>query len=436
MDAVSSLYLLSQEIEDKSKKLKEISYYQYPNLRVLPFSIDTTKHVEMRVEISKDLQKAIDDFCRQVKAEAVPAVFGQGSQTVYDKRVRSAKNFSIQPGAYPEELTKAAQILTPTMKKFFGYDIKAVPSKIAYYQEGDFFKPHRDTIVAKKHIGTLLIGTSNLYEGGLLVLENDAQVKIEPNVSVAFTTDCLHEVLPVVSGERAVLQYDVFIDKEEEAEKVSEEESCGEDDNDDDDDEEEEISEEEEFMPPLMRGKKKDCTTFTPPTTENMSVSDRLAQLKMALHQISNNGILTCHLYSPKTCQQLKGWDKKMADYILQLDPNLRCYCIPVIIDLEVEESVNYTCKIDGDLFNDLTISKPDLPSNILHDDVPMKIEPSILIVGDFAYTYLKSECFWLETIGNESMGEGDGNFSYIAVAMFFSTCHSSRLSQYEYKQQ
>lgn len=90
---------------------------------------------------------------------------------------------------------------------------------------GGFFKLHKDTPKAENHIGTLLIGLPFAFTGGELLLTHgngaatidwsDTHLSAlkEGNLAlpwVFFYSDVEHEILPVKSGHRVTLSFDVY----------------------------------------------------------------------------------------------------------------------------------------------------------------------------------------------------------------------------------
>lgn len=92
---------------------------------------------------------------------------------------------------------------------------------------GGHFKAHKDTPKGENHIGTLLIGLPFAFTGGQLILEHGSDkatvdwshahehLKGEARTPLAlpwvfFYSDVQHEILPVQSGHRLTLAYDVF----------------------------------------------------------------------------------------------------------------------------------------------------------------------------------------------------------------------------------
>lgn len=93
------------------------------------------------------------------------------------------------------------------------------------YQEGDFFKNHRDRQVSPHHKYTCLIfffDEDNQYEGGNLILhkaENLFKIDFKPSnysgfLMVIFSLDLYHEVLPIIRGKRYVFKKTLLVNPE------------------------------------------------------------------------------------------------------------------------------------------------------------------------------------------------------------------------------
>jgi hypothetical protein len=143
-------------------------------------------------------------------AHTTPAPFGKGSETVYDEKVRKAREI---PGDQfdPE---------TPM------------------YEEGGHFDAHADTLHGDNHLATLVVVLPVAHEGGALEVKvgNDCKTfdlstpfsdskgsdcdsdSFKPALKWAcFYTDCTHKVLPVTKGRRIILQYDLYSENSEDS---------------------------------------------------------------------------------------------------------------------------------------------------------------------------------------------------------------------------
>lgn len=186
---------------------------------------------------------------------ATPAHFGKGTETVYDEEVRKALeikadrieitqkphiNKSSQTTYFDYKYNEAFQDIIPSGKKFV-YNLY----KMQIYQEGGKFERHKDTIHAPNHYATLVVSIPVKFTGGELcggvapphdaILKSKEEVEVADEVeevlenedhnylfktnlsdyyekSIIFLTDLDHEVKPVTSGTRIVLQYDVYLE--------------------------------------------------------------------------------------------------------------------------------------------------------------------------------------------------------------------------------
>ncbi|KAG8975013.1 hypothetical protein FRB90_009652, partial [Tulasnella sp. 427] len=176
---------------------------------------------------------ALDDL----HAASNPSPFGHGQETVYDEAYRLAReiradkfNFNFDPLATSTGVLAAVSAFTaPTAGGASDQPVTGVEAKLYKlnsYTTGGHFKKHRDTPKATNHIGTLLFGIPTAFEGGELILTHESTqgsktVTIDwSNVDASsgarrlpwifFYSDVQHEILPVKSGNRLTVAYDIF----------------------------------------------------------------------------------------------------------------------------------------------------------------------------------------------------------------------------------
>ena len=90
--------------------------------------------------------------------------------------------------------------------------------KLLVYDAGGFFIEHRDTEKAEGMFGTLVIVLPSIYEGGELMVRHGGREALldlrcnDPSEArfAAFYADCRHEVMPVTSGCRLTLIYNLL----------------------------------------------------------------------------------------------------------------------------------------------------------------------------------------------------------------------------------
>jgi predicted 2-oxoglutarate/Fe(II)-dependent dioxygenase YbiX len=157
---------------------------------------------------------------QQLIAVAAPAPYGRGEETLVDTEVR--RTWQIDPrrvqigGRHWEQtladiVAQAAEglgVTGPVVADFY---------KLLVYDPGSFFVTHRDTEKVAGMFATLILVLPSIYTGGaLLVRHRDREARLElscPEPSqvafAAFYADCVHEVLPITSGYRLALVYNL-----------------------------------------------------------------------------------------------------------------------------------------------------------------------------------------------------------------------------------
>lgn len=149
---------------------------------------------------------------------AKPAGFGKGSETVYDSFVRNGLEIAAN-----RIYVKTNSDVVDELQTFAPFGKKLVPKlyKMHIYEQGGHFQKHADTLHGPNHYATLLIPVPTEYEGGKLVLEANGReniIDLKETDYVAFLTDLKHQVLPVKTGHRVVLQYDLYLVPEDQTE--------------------------------------------------------------------------------------------------------------------------------------------------------------------------------------------------------------------------
>ena len=156
----------------------------------------------------------------QLIAIAQHAPYGRGEQTLVDTEVR--RTWQIDP----ERVQIRGRAWDRTLENIVGRaaeglgvtgPVAAEFYKLLVYDEGAFFVSHRDSEKTAGMFATLVIVLPAFYSGGELVIRhNGREVRLDPNSHepseagfVAFYADCVHEVLPVTSGCRLTLVYNL-----------------------------------------------------------------------------------------------------------------------------------------------------------------------------------------------------------------------------------
>ena len=154
-------------------------------------------------------------------AAAERAPYGRGGETLIDTAVRrtwqiGADRVRIAGKHWPEMLASVVERAATGL----GADVGVVPKlyKLLVYDEGSFFVSHRDTEKWAGMFAKLIVALPSLHAGGALVVrhrEREARLELrctDPSEDAwaAFYADCVHEVLPVTSGCRLVLVYNLL----------------------------------------------------------------------------------------------------------------------------------------------------------------------------------------------------------------------------------
>lgn len=154
-------------------------------------------------------------------ARAEQAPYGRGTETLVDTGVRrtwqiDGERVRISGRAWARDLET---ILDQTKLGLgVGGSVSAELYKLLIYDTGSFFISHRDSEKAPGMFATLVVVLPSEHRGGeLLIRHRGREVRLdlrrdEPSevAFAAFYADCLHEVLPVVSGYRLALIYNLI----------------------------------------------------------------------------------------------------------------------------------------------------------------------------------------------------------------------------------
>lgn len=156
----------------------------------------------------------------QLIAVAERAPYGRGVDTLVDTAVRrtwqiGADRVHIKGRHWNAMLEGVVEQAATGLGA--GVGVGAELYKLLVYDEGSFFLEHRDTEKSPGMFATLIVALPSLHTGGELVIrhrEREARLDLRcADVSelawAAFYADCVHEVLPITSGCRLVLVYNL-----------------------------------------------------------------------------------------------------------------------------------------------------------------------------------------------------------------------------------
>jgi hypothetical protein len=148
-----------------------------------------------------------------------PARFGRGEETLTDPDVRDTWEV-------PKHLVRAEwdsavlKDILATVKEELGLPngaaLTADLHSLLVYEPDQFFLAHQDSEKDDSMVGTLVVTLPSSYTGGELVVGHNEERKAYQGSRralslVAFYADCRHEVLPVKSGYRITLTYNLLL---------------------------------------------------------------------------------------------------------------------------------------------------------------------------------------------------------------------------------
>jgi predicted 2-oxoglutarate/Fe(II)-dependent dioxygenase YbiX len=153
-------------------------------------------------------------------AQAEQAPFGRGEETIVDTSVR--RTWQIDAGALSfagRHWQASLDAVVARAADGLGVPgpVQAQLYKLLVYDTGSFFVGHRDTEKVPGMFATLLLVLPSLYSGGELLMRHKerevrldlAGTNLDSAAFAAFYADCVHEVLPVTSGARLALVYNL-----------------------------------------------------------------------------------------------------------------------------------------------------------------------------------------------------------------------------------
>ncbi|OIW24743.1 hypothetical protein CONLIGDRAFT_685690 [Coniochaeta ligniaria NRRL 30616] len=158
---------------------------------------------------------------QQMIAKARQAPFGKGSETIVDTSVRNTweldpAQFQLTNHHWPTFVSELCQAIS-TEAGLGAARVRADLYKMLIYEKGAMFKAHQDTEKIPNMFGTLVICLPSPHQGGNVVTKHRGRSKIfmtdnTPQSYIWWFSDVSHEVLPVISGYRVVLTYNLATD--------------------------------------------------------------------------------------------------------------------------------------------------------------------------------------------------------------------------------
>ncbi|KAK4033729.1 hypothetical protein C8A01DRAFT_39815 [Parachaetomium inaequale] len=176
-------------------------------------------HVEGVGDIAMPLQ---EEQARQLIAQCRQAPYGKGSEAPVDTSVRNtweldASQLEFRSAAWAKTLDHCVEFTAKSLG--ISSPIVAELYKMLIYEKGAMFKAHTDNTSTEKipgMFGTLVICLPLPHTGGDLVvrhrgLQKTLQTSVTQPSVLCWYSDVHHEVLPVTSGYRWVLTYNLAI---------------------------------------------------------------------------------------------------------------------------------------------------------------------------------------------------------------------------------
>jgi hypothetical protein len=164
----------------------------------------------------------LPEQAKKIASVADQAPYGRGEKTLIDRDIRDV--LQIEPGRFQllgETWNTTLRQIVGSVAQGLGcedVEIKAELYKLLLYPAGGFFSRHRDTEKASGMFGTLVVCLPSEHDGGeLIIRHNHEEVRIDLStlqeseiLFAAFYCDCEHEVLPLDSGYRLCLIYNLI----------------------------------------------------------------------------------------------------------------------------------------------------------------------------------------------------------------------------------
>ncbi|KAJ6515622.1 hypothetical protein C8R45DRAFT_213896 [Mycena sanguinolenta] len=180
-----------------------------------------------------DFTTATDDELVKLAGACAKATFGVAQADVLDETYRKAGKMDLNKFASRLDVVSSGLLAAISPDLLVGQSVdsdkvlRAELYKLNVYGPGSFFKAHRDTPRSQDMIGSLVVIFPTEHTGGELTLEDsdgiswtfDAANKLAqsksrstPSVAyIAFYSDAMHAVQPVLTGYRVTLTNNLFL---------------------------------------------------------------------------------------------------------------------------------------------------------------------------------------------------------------------------------
>lgn len=158
---------------------------------------------------------------KQLRLVARPALYGKGTETLLDRRVRDTwevprSRVSIDARRWANTMRPMLELIRNDLGLGAATSLDADLHSVLVYEPGQFFAPHQDSEKNDRMIGSLVVLLPSRSTGGDLVVSHRGQTAVYKGSTttltfVAFYADTRHEVLPVETGYRIALTYNLRI---------------------------------------------------------------------------------------------------------------------------------------------------------------------------------------------------------------------------------
>lgn len=158
---------------------------------------------------------------KQLRLVARPAEYGHGEKTILDRRVRDTwevprSRVRIDKRRWNRTLRPMLATIRDDLGLSSESSLVAELHSMLLYERGQFFAAHQDSEKDDEMIGTLVVLLPSRSTGGDLVVSHRGEsVQYQGSKSsltfVAFYADTRHEVLPIETGNRVVLTYNLAL---------------------------------------------------------------------------------------------------------------------------------------------------------------------------------------------------------------------------------
>ncbi|KAF2466925.1 uncharacterized protein BDR25DRAFT_195966, partial [Lindgomyces ingoldianus] len=188
---------------------RHFNIYPNPGLRV-------NNYGSVGLPLSTRDAESIARLCKQ-------SPFGKGAETIVDTSVR--KSWELDCGDFQCQNPAWAVFLDTLVAKTtqdLGVQVpsRAEQYKLLLYEEGAFFKAHKDSEKVPGMFGTLVVCLPSEHSGGEVHLAHNKKKRVMETAlgskfdlsTLAWYSDVQHEIKPIGSGYRLVMTYNLVQD--------------------------------------------------------------------------------------------------------------------------------------------------------------------------------------------------------------------------------